>query len=623
MERNNEVKNKLKRILPGVQKPGRYYGGELNSIHKDWNSVDMHMALVFPDIYDLGLPNLGVMILYELINRRVDALCERAYVPWLDMEKAMRENDLPLYTLESFTPLASFDIIGFSLPYETLYTNTLNALDLARIPLRSEERTSDHPLIIAGGHATFNPEPMAAFIDAFIIGEGEEVLSEVVDCYKEWKHSGADRQSLLLQLSQIQGVYVPSLYRVAYDSQGSLKSFEPINEKAPRRILKRIVPKLPDPPTHFLVPSIGVVHNRIAIEIMRGCTRGCRFCHAGMITRPVRERSVEQILQSIETALDATGYEEIALLSLSSSDYTHIVDLVSAISSRFEGKNLTVSLPSLRIESFSVDLMEKLRGVRQGGFTLAPEAATDRMRNIINKPIQASQLMQTAAEIYSRGWQTIKLYFMIGHPSETLDDVKAIAELCRSVLAVGQKVIGKRASLHVGVSTFVPKPHTPFQWVPCDNPDMVIEKQAILWQMLKMPGIKVTWSNPKDTLLEAVLSRGDRRVGEVIFTAWQNGAKFDAWQDQYRYPIWMDAFEQCHLDPAFYAYRERETSELLPWDHISAGVSRKYLEKEYKKSSIPEVTGDCRDQCYACGILPTFSGLRRENPGELWLCPEV
>lgn len=623
MVQQYEIRKKLKLILPTVQKPGRYVGGELNQMVKDWQKVDNHVALVFPDIYDLGVPNLGVMILYEMLNARDDTLCERAYLPWTDMEEAMRKNDIPLYSLESFHPLKQFDIVGFSLPYETLYTNVLNALDLANIPLRSSERTENDPLIIAGGHSTYNPEPMSAFMDAFAIGEGEEVIQDIVDCYKTWKKNSSSRKDLLHQLAQIQGVYVPALFDVSYTDDGKIAATQPIDPSIPQKVTKRILGKLPEPPTHFIVPSIGVVHNRIAVEIMRGCTRGCRFCHAGMINRPVRERPVSQIVDSIEKSLTNTGYEEIALLSLSSSDYTHIAELLDTINDHFKGKNLTVSLPSLRIESFSIDLMEKLRGIRQGGFTLAPEAATESMRNTINKPISSAQLLSTAHEIYSRGWTTIKLYFMIGHPSETLEDVQAIADLCKAVLAEGRKVIGKRANLHIGASTFVPKPHTPFQWAACDTPDSVIDKQALLWKQLHIPGVKITWTNPKDTLLEAVLSRGDRRIGEVIYQAWKLGAKFDAWQDQYRYDLWLNAFEAVQIDPATYAYRVRDLDEVFPWDMIDSGVSRRYLRSEYEKSLLGEITVDCRENCHACGILPTFAELRKQNPGTQWQCPEV
>jgi radical SAM family uncharacterized protein len=620
---SQQIEKKLNSLLPFVQKPGRYVGGEYNQVKKDWDSVKTHVALVFPDIYDLGLPNLGVMILYEELNKRADALCERAYLPWLDMEIAMRENGIPLYSLESKTPLAQFDLIGFTLPYETLYTNVLNALDLANIPLYSDEREATHPIIIAGGHAAYNPEPMAAFIDAYVIGEGEEAIHEVIENIQRSKDLGADRVDTLHALQAVPGVYIPSLYEPNYHPDGRFASLVPRSPKAPASISKRICATLPPPPTRFLVPSIDVVHNRIAMEIMRGCTRGCRFCHAGMVNRPVRERTVDTILNTIEEALSNTGYEEGALLSLSSSDYTQIGNLVEEITCRFKGRNLTISLPSLRIESFSVDLMEKLKGVRQGGFTLAPEAASDRMRNRINKPIQAEQLLATAREVYSHGWTTLKLYFMIGQPGETMEDVQAIADLSKAVIVEGRKAIGKRANLHVGVSTFVPKPHTPFQWASLDPLPVVLEKQNLLKDQLRGPGLKMTWSNPRETILEAALSRGDRNLSKVIETAWRNGAKFDAWQDQFNFNVWMDAFVAHNISPDFYSTRARELDEAFPWDHIHTGVTRKFLQREYQRSLDGTLTDDCRDVCHACGILTEFSDLRRTNPSEQWLCPEV
>jgi radical SAM family uncharacterized protein len=618
-----EITRRIERVLLTVQKPGRYTGGELNQVVKYWDQIPTRLGLIFPDIYDIGMSNLGLTVLYDLVNRRPDVLAERAFLPWLDMEAAMRRDSIPLYSLETHHPLSAFDILGFSLPYETLYTNTLNALDLAQIPIYAAERTISHPLVIAGGHAAFNPEPMHAFIDAFVIGEGEEVIQEIINTYQTWKRSGTDRPALLRALSKLWGVYVPTLYTPSYKPDGTLERIDRLQPDAPLPVLKRIVATLPPAPTNFIVPYIDTVHNRVPIEIMRGCTRGCRFCHAGMINRPVRERSVEEIVESLETALEHTGFEEIGLLSLSSSDYTQIVQLVNAVSERFAGKNLGISLPSLRIESFSIELMDALRASRRGGFTLAPEAATERMREIINKPVSSQQLLETTRAIYARGYTTIKLYFMIGHPSETIEDVQAIADLCNLVLSDGRKVIGRRARLNAGVSTFVPKPHTPFQWVPCDSVDQIEAKQTLLKRALRDRDIKLTWSKPEDTLLEAWLSRGDRRMSSVIFRAWKNGAKFDAWQDQFCYAAWQQAFTELDLDPAFYTHRARSLDEIFPWDHINPGVRRSYLEQDYLKSQRGETRQDCRQGCFACGILPAFADIRRQHPGDAWQCPEV
>lgn len=618
-----EIQARLERILLRVQKPGRYVGGEYNQVVKPWGSVCTHVALVFPDVYDIGLPNLGLAILYDELNRRPDVLAERAYAPWSDMEAEMLAAGIPLYALESKQPLSAFDIIGFTLPYETLYTNTLNLLHLAGIPLESAQRNNEHPLVIAGGHAAYNPEPMSAFIDAFVIGEGEEVIHEVVNIHQQWKASGAARPALLHSLAQVQGVYVPAFYQPRYNPEGTLAGMERLDDAAPATVLKRLVPVLPPPPTRFIVPTIDVVHNRVAVEIMRGCTRGCRFCHAGMVNRPVRERPVDQVVDAIQKALDATGFEEVALLSLSSSDYTHILDLVQAVSQRFSGKRLTIALPSLRIDTFSVGLMETLKGTRQSSFTLAPEAASERMRNTINKPISSEQLLQTAREIYSRGWQTLKLYFMIGHPTETLEDVRAIADLCKAVIVEGRRAIGRRAALHAGVSTFVPKPHTPFQWTACDTPGQIEAKQSLLKKELSGPGMKLNWTDPRETMLEAWLSRGDRRMGRVIHRAWELGARFDAWQEHFNFAAWQQAFSEAGLDPVFYTHRPRPLDEVFPWDHISTGVSKAYLTREYQNSLEGNLRPDCREKCAACGIQPAFADLRSRFPGNDWVCPPL
>ena len=629
----NEIERKLDRILLKVTKPGRYVGGEMNITIKDWTKISTRVALVFPDIYDIGVSNVGLKILYDQINMREDCLAERAYSPWRDMEEQIRKENIPLYSLETFHSLADFDLIGFSIPYETLYTNTLNVLDLAGIPVFTQDRDETHPIVIAGGHSTMNPEPMHAFIDAFVIGEGEEVIHDIINTIQRVKGLSQTtqletkyfykRENLLHELAIIPGVYVPSFYDITYFPDGTIDSVTPKSKDLPNIITKRMVAKLPPPPTSFIIPNIEAVHNRISIEIMRGCTRGCRFCHAGMINRPVRERSVSEVIDAIDEAIKITGFEEVALLSLSSSDYSHILELVTAVGDHFAEKHLSISLPSLRIETVSVDLMDKLRDRRGTGFTLAPEAATERMRRIINKFIPDEQLLETAREIYSRGWTTIKLYFMIGHPSETIEDVQAIADLCKKVLAEGRKTIGFKAKVHAGVSTFVPKPQTPFQWVACDSIEQITLKQNLLKRELRDKNIKLSWTPPEDTMLEAWLSRGDRNISDVIFSAWENGAKFDAWQEERRYSIWMAAFEKHNIDPNFYTHRPRQTDEKFPWDHITAAVRKNFLFQDFRQSLEGKIRVDCRERCFACGILPTFANLRRENPGDYWKCPVV
>ncbi|MBM4424432.1 MAG: TIGR03960 family B12-binding radical SAM protein [Chloroflexi bacterium] len=621
----HQIEQALDRVLLSVLKPGRYSGGEHNQIAKDWARIDLRVALGFPDIYDLGMSNLGLAILYKAINDQPDMLAERAYCPWLDMEAAMRREGIPLYSLETKHALADFDLIGLTLPYEQLHSNVLNFLELAQLPLRAADRDETHPLVIAGGHACYNPEPMADFIDAFLIGEGEEAIVDVARCIQQWKREGkpGGKEELLNRVAAIDGFYVPSFYSVDYHSDGTIARVTPARASARFPVLKRIVPMLPPPVTRFIVPFVDITHNRAPIEIMRGCTRGCRFCHAGMVTRPVRERPVEEVVEAVGRMIRETGFEQIALLSLSSSDYTRIGELVKAIGEKYANENLDISLPSLRIESFSVDLMDALKDARRSGFTLAPEAATERMREIINKPISTEQVLTTAREIYSRGWHTIKLYFMIGHPMETLDDVRAIAELCKAVLAEGKKVLGKRAQVNAGVSTFVPKPHTPFQWAKVADVHTIREKQAILKRELRGPGLKLNWNNPEETQLEAWFSRGDRRLGKVLLEAHYRGAKFDAWMDMFDMKVWRESFAAAGLDLEFYNGRERAEDEIFPWDHIDAAVKKKFLLDDWRWSKRGQTRVDCRDHCFACGILPKFKDLRRETPDEAWECPVV
>jgi radical SAM family uncharacterized protein len=617
----NEV---LDRILPSVSKPARYTGGEWNSVRKDWDACGVRWALAFPDTYEIGMSNLGLAILYDLLNGQDSVLAERVYAPWVDMEGAMRAAELPLFSLESRRPLADFDVIGVSLPYEQLYTNLLNMLDLAGLPLLAAERGEHHPLVIAGGGAVFNPEPLADFVDAFALGDGEELVIDITDVVRRAKQQGATRQALLQQLASIPGLYVPSLYEVGYHDDGTLAQVRPTVPGAPLPVRKRIVAELPPPVTKPVVPYLDTIHNRAAIEIQRGCTRGCRFCHAGMVYRPVRERPVEEVLEAVEAIVANAGYEEIALLSLSSSDYRCIETLVGELATRHGDQHLSISLPSLRIESVSVDLMDQLRATgRRSSFTFAPEAATERLRGVINKPIPDENLLAVAEEVYSRGWKTIKLYFMIGHPTQTLEDVAAIVDLAKAVRAVGKRVMGRKAQVNVGVSTLVPKPHTPFQWVPLASEEEIKTQQDYLKEHLRGPGLKLNWNSYQETLLEAVLSRGDRRLGAVIFRAWQLGARFDGWSDQFKVEAWRQAFQESGLEMGFYTRRSRPQDEVFPWDHIDAGVTKRYLLRDYQASLRGETRLDCREQCYACGILTAFREDRAGLPIDAWGCPPV
>ena len=629
------VSNLLNRVLPSVEKPARYAGGEHNSVVKDWGAAAVRAALVFPDVYELGMSNLGLAILYDILNRRPDLLAERAYSPWTDMEAIMRREGMPLFSLETRHPLADFDLIGVSLPYEQLYSNVVNLLDLAGMPIFAADRDATHPIVVAGGHATYNPDPMADFVDAFAIGEGEDIILDFADVIKAWKEEIGDlsnrekwelrelREGLLRRIARIDGAYVPSLYEATYHLDGTIAEVKPAVPEAPARVAKRIVPVLPPPVTKLVVPFLDITHNRAPIEIMRGCTRGCRFCHAGMVTRPVRERRVEEVVRAAEEILEQTGFEEIALLSLSSSDYTHVKALVRALADKLGDKNLSISLPSLRIETASADLLEALGDNKRGGFTFAPEAATEHMRRVINKYIPTPQVIETAREVYSRGWRTIKLYFMIGHPAETMEDVQAIVDLAKMVLAEGRRFHGKAAQVNIGASTFVPKPHTPFQWVPLDDESHTRVKQALLRRELRKPGLKVSWTDPEETLLEAYLSRGDRRLGGVIYRAWQLGAKFDAWQEHHKPEAWNQAFAEQGLDPNWYARRPRPIDEVFPWDHIDIGVTKKFLLQDFLWSADGKTRVDCREHCFACGILPKYKVMRMNTPGDAWECPEV
>ncbi len=620
---NGKIADWLDRNLLRVEKPARYIGRELNAVVKDWGSVQTKVALVFPEVYDLGMSNFGMAILYDILNKQEDVLAERVYAPWPDMESLMRRDEIPLYGLETYHPIGEFDIIGFSLPYEQVYTNMLTVLDLGGIPLRSENRDDSHPLVIAGGSACYNPEPIHAFVDACFIGEGEEGILDIIEVYRKWRRSAAPRGELLRSLARIPGVYVPSLYRVRYEPDGTIASIEP-EEGVRMPVVKRIVPVLPPPVTDFVVPWVDVVHNRWVVEISRGCTRGYRFCQAGVVFRPVRERPLEEVLEAVDEILRKTGYEEIAFLSLSPSDYRYVGDLVKSVAGKYRDRHISISLPSLRIESFSVELMDMLESAgRRTGFTFAPEAATDRLRNIINKPIPTEELLEVAEEVFSRGWTTLKLYFMIGLPGQTMEDVRGIVELARKVREIGRKHVGRRTQVRLTVSTFVPKPQTPFQWVPLARPEEIEEQVNFLRRNLRGGGFHLNWNKPEETAFEALMSRGDRRLSDAIQLAWERGARFDGWAEHFDWDLWRKALAEIGLAPEWYLYRERSLDEILPWDVVSAGVDKSFLKAEFMNSKEGLLLPDCREHCYSCGIIRNFHRLRRNTPDEAWRCPPI
>ncbi|MBI3953246.1 MAG: TIGR03960 family B12-binding radical SAM protein, partial [Chloroflexi bacterium] len=571
----------------------------------------LRVALCFPDVYEIGMSNNALPIFYDLLNRQPDVLCERVFTPWPDMADALRQARLPLFSLETRYPLHAFDVLGFSLAYEQTYTNILETLDLGGIPLLSRDRDERHPLVIAGGHCALNPEPIADFIDVFGVGEGEDMMLAAVGLVRQAQAQGWSRQELLRRCLAVPGLYVPRFYEVSYQPDGTVAAIAPTVPEAPARVVRQYVPQVPPVVARPVVPNLQTIHDRAAIEIKRGCTRGCRFCQAGMITRPTRERSHEEILQGADELLRNTGYEELALLSLSSADFPGIDRLVAALAGRYQRQPLNISLPSLRIDALSVELTDALTSGRgkKSSFTFAPEAGSARLREVINKAVSEEQIEAAARLAFHKGWQGIKLYFMIGLPTESDDDVLGIWRLCQRLLAIGREELRHRPRIKASVGVFVPKPHTPFQWMPQDSFERARHKYGLLRDNLKRAGAQLAWTEPEEGLIEAVLSRGDRRLGRAIARAWELGCRFDSWSEHFHYERWLQALRESGLDPAFYACRERSRDEVLPWDHIDCGVTKGYLWQEHLRTArgagqdAVHQTGDCRtDACNACGL---------------------